>query len=218
MAKFQPILGTLAGSIAGNTWARNKGGLYLKRRAAPTNPTSIRQTAVRTVLSSLSGAWAALTSTQQQQWRDWAALHPLTDSLGQSFNMSGQQAYISLNARVLDAGGTAVATPPVTQDPVSLLTAVATAGAATVSVAYTTTPTAAGIGIEVWQTLPGSAGLNPNFAQARLCGRSAAAAASPGVITQAFPMLAGQYSNFYVATINLTTGQRSPFLKTRDNL
>jgi len=148
----------MSGSVAGNTWSRNKGGLYVRRRSAPTNPTTVRQTAVRTVLSSLSTAWAGLTSTQKQQWRDWASAHPSLDSLGQSFFLSGQQAYIALNARVIDFGGSAVATPPITNDPTSLLTFTATAGAATVSCAYTTTPTAAGIAVEVWQTLPGGLG------------------------------------------------------------
>lgn len=215
MAKIQPLLGTLAGSVGGNTFARNKGGLYVRARAAPTNPTSIRQQAVRSVLSTLSTAWASLTSTQRTQWRDWAAAHPAVDSLGQTFFWSGQQAYISLNARVLDFGGAAVATPPITNDPTSLITAAATPSATTVSVAFTTTPTAAGIAVEVWQTLPGSAGRDPNFAQARLCGRSAAAAASPAVITMAFPMLVGDTSNFYTANLNTITGQRSPFLKSR---
>lgn len=215
MAKFLPILGTMSGSIAGNTWARNKGGLYVRARATPTNPTSTRQTAVRGVLSTLSTAWAGLTSTQRQQWRDWAAAHPVQDGLGQSFQMSGQQAYIALNARVLDFGGSAVATPPIGNDPASLITAAATPGAATVSVAFTTTPLTAGLALEVWQTTPGSAGQDPNFAQARLCGRSAAAAASPAVINMAFPMLVGQTSNFYCFVLNTVTGQRSPALKSR---
>lgn len=215
MAKITPILGTMSGSIGGNTFSRNKGGLYVKRRAVPVNPTTTRQTAVRTVLSTLSTGWGALTATQQAQWKNWADLHPFQDALGSSFFLSGQQAYIALNARVLDLGGVAVATPPVTNDPASLITFAATPSASTVSCAFTTTPTAAGIGVEVWQTLPGSLGQNPNFAQARLCGRSAAAAASPAVINMAFPMLTGQTSNFFGATINLTTGQRSPFLKSR---
>jgi hypothetical protein len=204
MAKFLAYLGDLAGSMAGCTWSRNKGGDYIRARTTPTNPNTIKQTAARSILGTLSSAWGSLTGAQRTAWGDWASLNPIVDSLGTSIVRSGQQAFVGLNARLLGAGAVLVATPPAVTGPADLVTATAVATAATgiVVVTYTVTPAPAGLKLAFWATLPMPAGRNPNRKQARLIGYSAAAAASPQSFTVPYPAAAGQVSNAWVCVMD----------------
>jgi len=203
MAKISPIHGEMSGSIAGNTWSHNKGGQYVRQRRIPTNPNATKQQAARTLLATLSGNWAALTTTQQGEWDNWGAINPVVDALGLTFNRSGQQAFVGLNARLIGAGGSVSVTPPVTTAPDQLasVSAVATSPS-TIAVTFTATPLGAGERLYLWQTLPGSAGRNPNFNQARLVGYSAAAGASPATFTSPYPGLVNQQSNLYVGRMD----------------
>jgi hypothetical protein len=213
MAKILPTLGALSGSIRGNVFSHNKGGAYVRGRTIPTNPTSLKQSAARAVLATLSSQWATITAGQRADWEQWAALYPLVDALGQSFQRSGQQAFVGLNARLLQAGTTAVLTCPATTGPGDLLTLVVTATAPTgISAAFTATPLAAGKRILLWQTLPTSPGRNPNRRQARLIGYTAAAAASPAVFVSPYPALVGQASNFWGQVMD-AAGQVSAGIK-----
>lgn len=215
MAKVNLIDGPRSGSIGGATYSHNKGLAYVRRRSIPTNPNSIKQQAARQILSALSASWAGLSSANQTAWTDWASINTILDTLGQSIQLSGQQAYIQLNSRVVGAGGTAVATPPVGTGPTGLVTATAVATApGTIAVTYTPTPMAAGQKLVVWATLPSTAGRNPNINQARLIGYSAAAAASPQSVTSPYTATAGQVSNLYVGIMD-AQGRLSPLQKIR---
>jgi hypothetical protein len=204
MAIFQGYLGEMSGSVSGCTWSRNKGGEYVRARSTPTNPSSVKQSAARAILGALSSGWSLLTATQRTQWTDWASLNPVVNSLGVSIIRSGQQAYVGLNARLVGAGAVAVATPPAVTGPTDLTTVTATATASTgaIVLTYTATPLAAGQRILLWQTLPQSTGRNPNRAQARLVGYSAAAAASPLTFTSPYPASVGQVSNAWVQVMD----------------
>ena len=216
MAKYSPIFGQLSKSIAGQTFSHNKGGPYVRRRAIPTNPNAAKQQLRRQALSALSAQWASLSPTRQAAWADWASLHPIVDTLGNTILRSGQQAFVGLNARLASAGIAAVLDPPTTNEPQPLTSATPTATAATgvISVAFTPTPLPAGLRIVIWTTLPASAGRNPNFNQARLVGYSAAAQVSPATVTSPYPAISGQQSNIFVGVMD-ASGQVSPPLKTR---
>lgn len=199
-----------SGSNAGTTWSHNKGGQYTRNRRTPTNPNTVKQQLARSVLAYLSRYWATLTSTQQQTWRDWASVNLVVDSLGQAIPMSGHQAFIQLNARLLQAGGTLSTTPPSTPDPVALTSLTITATApATISAAFAPTPMAANTRVVLWQTLPGSPGRDPNFAQARVVGYSATAQATPYAPTSPYPGVAGNVSNFFASVLD-PNGRISP--------
>lgn len=215
MAKISPILGGLSGSIAGSTFAHNRGGQYVRQRTIPVNPAAIKQAAVRNIVAIASGAWFSLTSTQRTQWNNWASLNPVVDSLGQAVQLTGHQAYVGLSTRLGLAGVTAVATPPITTGPPDLLTAsVVPTAPGSVAVTYTPTPLAAGLRLVVWGTLPAPISRNPNRNQARLLGISAAAAASPQTIASPYPAIATQYSNFWCCVMD-AAGQVSPGLMVR---
>jgi hypothetical protein len=108
-----------------------------------------------------------------------------TDSLGQSYSLTGFAAYCSVNNNNLAAGNAAVSAAPTFQTPPGLLTAVVTLTAAAFSIAYTTTPLAAGVRLFVYASPQRAAG---RFFEAdyRLISVSAAAAASPFVVFTAY--------------------------------
>lgn len=198
MAIIRSIVGDISGSIRGTTYSRNKGGAYVRGRGAPTAPYSTKQNAIRAILSTLSAAWGSLTNTQRTQWNDFAAVNPQPNALGDLTLRTGHQLFVSCNSIRALGGLAAVNTPPVSPAPAGLLTFTPTITApATVSIAYTATPIAAGNKLIVWQTLPAGAGRDPNRRQARMIGISAAAAASPQAFTTVYPASVGQYSNFW---------------------
>lgn len=108
-----------------------------------------------------------------------------TDSLGQAISLTGLQAYCSVNNNNLAAGNAVVAAAPALTTPSGLLTAVITLTAAAFSVAYTTTPLAAGVRLFSYVSLQRSAGRNYE-SDYRLLAVSAAAAASPADIYAAY--------------------------------
>lgn len=213
MALILPTLGELSGSIRGNVYSHNKGGAYVRGRTIPTNPTSVKQSAARGILGTLSSQWSTLTAGQRADWELWAGVNPVVNRLGQSFLRTGQQAFVGLNSRLLQAGAAAVLTCPATTAPADLLTLVVTATApTTLSAAFTATPLAAGKRLLLWQTLPRTAGNNPNRRQSRLVGYSAAAAASPFAVTSPYPAVVTNVSNFWAQVMD-AAGQVSAGIK-----
>ncbi len=108
-----------------------------------------------------------------------------SDSLGQSYNLTGFLAYVSVNNNNVAAGNAIVADAPVLTTPSALLTAVITLTSAAMSIAYTATPLSAGSRLFSYVSPQRSAGRNfeNDF---RLLAVSAAAAASPAVLLTAY--------------------------------
>jgi len=108
-----------------------------------------------------------------------------TDSLGQSYNLTGFAAYCSVNNNNLAAGNAVVSTAPTFLTPSGLLTATPTLTSAAFSIAYTATPLGAGIRLFAYCSPQRAAG-RAFEADYRLIAVSAAAAASPLVIFTAY--------------------------------
>jgi len=80
-----------SGSIAGVTYARSKGGtLYRRARAIPVNPQSTYQTQVRDALTSAVNQWVGLTQAQRDAWDVYGQNVPVTNKLGSTVTLSGQ--------------------------------------------------------------------------------------------------------------------------------
>lgn len=97
-------LTSISGSIGGMTFARNRGGLYVRNRSGTTNPNSPRQQTVRTSLANLATQWSALTPTRQQGWIQYASVVSVTNRLGEATKLSGQQQFLRTNINRLAAG------------------------------------------------------------------------------------------------------------------
>lgn len=89
--KILPTLGSMmSGSLRGLTASHNKGGLYLRGRTVPTNPNTARQQDIRSSIGGLMQDWSMeLSEAQREAWRQYAANVPVTDTLGQTMQLSG---------------------------------------------------------------------------------------------------------------------------------
>lgn len=216
MALIRPIHGEMSGSIAGNTWSRNRGGQYVRQRRSPSNPNTTRQQQARSYLGSASNLWRSLTDVQRQAWKNWASANPVINRLGQSIQLSGAAAYNMLSTRILDRGGAPASVPPSTAGPVSLATLSVAVSAATglATLTFTATPIGAGKRIALWSTGAGKPSQDPNYAQARLIGYTAANAASGVTMALPYAVNSGDVINFY-ATVVQDDGRASVPLKSR---
>lgn len=107
------LLTQASGSVAGATFSRNRGGLYIRARSIPTNPNSEQQQVVRNAITSLIGRWSTvLTPSQRNGWSDYAESVPVMNKLGDSVTRSGVNMYMRSNVSRLQAGLTPVDTRP----------------------------------------------------------------------------------------------------------
>jgi len=135
----------ISGSIGGDVYAHGRHGYYIRRRVVPTKVVNAYTSEVRNILTACSRAWGGLTDAQRGSWNTWAQSHPITDRLGQKQVLFGAGAYTQLNARILKAGDTPIALPPVSAAPSPLLTFTAAPEVATQTceLTFTATPLAA---------------------------------------------------------------------------
>ena len=123
MAKVK--LGALAqdvrGTIAGQTFSRNKGGSYVRQKVSGTQPQTARQTAQRSILSQVSIAWANTEATTRALWYAYAENNPVLDVFGDALKLNGAAVFAKLNAIRVTCGLPIVATPPVAEAPNAIL-------------------------------------------------------------------------------------------------
>ena len=174
-----------SGSQAGTTSSRNRFGQYRRSRATPVNPNSTSQGAVRARMSANAAAWRTLTDAQREGWGSLGASMSRTDSLGQSYTLTGFQAYCSVNNVKSLAGDATVADAPGLVTPSTILTATVTLTSASFSIAYTPTPMPASTRLAVYCSPQRSAGRSFE-ADLRFIQVTAAAAASPVNVLAAY--------------------------------
>jgi len=193
----------MSGSIGGATYSHNRGGAYIRKRSVPVNPNTAKQQTIRTQMATVSGEWAGLTDNQRTLWTDWAEVNPIIDTLGQSIILSGQSAFVMLNTRLVNSAQASLQVPPVGTGPDQLGTVTVTATApGTVSIAYTGTVLGAGEKMMVWQTLPATAGRNPNLNQARVAFYSILADPTPATGTTPYVGQVADVSNWFCARLD----------------
>jgi len=204
-----------SGSFAGETSSRNRFGQYVRNRSIPVNPNSTNQGTVRARLSNNAAAWRVLTDLQRAGWASLGSDITRNDSLGQTYTLTGFQAYCLVNNNNLAAGNAIVAAAPLLTDPGTLLTVTMTATSAALSIAYTTTPLAAGVRLFASASPQRSAGRNFE-GDFRLIQVTAAAAASPFNIFTAYSARLGTpvtgMKIFFSLALYQTGFQGPPFL------
>lgn len=177
-----------SGSYQGVTSSRNRNGQYVRTRATPVQPRTAAQLSVRAHQSTNAAAWRTLTATQRDGWTSLGLQMTRSDSLGQSQNLTGFQAYISVNNLNLLVGNAVVPDPPALTTPSGLTTVTPTitgGGSPAFSIAFTPTPLAAGLRVIVRAGPQRSAGrsFESDF---RVMLIGAAASASPSNILAAY--------------------------------
>lgn len=99
LVKFGGGIIQMTGSIAGNTFARNHYGNYIRARTKPVNPNSERQQEVRNVISLLTSRWAqTLTPEQREAWGIYASSVAMKNKLGETTYLTGFNHYIRSNS------------------------------------------------------------------------------------------------------------------------
>lgn len=109
----------MSGSIAGNTFARNRYGNYARAKTKPVNPNTIAQVAVRSAVTFLVDRWAStLTEAQRTAWKTYADAVNMVNRLGETVQLSGFNHYIRSNTTLqvqsktlVDAGPTTLSLP-----------------------------------------------------------------------------------------------------------
>jgi len=128
LVKFGGGIIKMSGSIAGNVFARNRSGDYVRSWKKPINPQSPAQGLIRSALAFLADRWhSALTAVQRQAWNLYAGNVAMKNALGETTYLSGYNHYIRSNSilkmlalTLVDAGPTVNNLPE--QDPVLAIT------------------------------------------------------------------------------------------------
>lgn len=215
MAKIK--LGALAqdvrGSLAGSTFARNKGGSYVRQKVSPTQPQSPLQTMQRQILAAVAALWAATTAAVRAEWYAYAEANPVTDVFGDAVRLNGAAAFAKLNAVLKTCALNLITTPPIGAAP-----AAAVVGGMTITDAGTLTvnfSTALNDNVDVmlfaWPTKPNQTAVPKSqlrFA-GHVAGLQSAEVTMPNVAARN-PLLTvslGQRLHVRVVQIDLTSGR-----------
>lgn len=114
--KFGALVVDGRNKIGGQVASKNKAGAYMKNKVTPANPNTSAQANARANLTSVSRAWAGLTSEQREAWNAYASQYPYVDIFGDSKYLTGFNYYLKCNLNLLNAGSSMVDTPPASQD------------------------------------------------------------------------------------------------------
>lgn len=109
----------MSGSIAGNTFARNRYGNYVRARTKPTNPNSPGQQQIRASIAWLVDHWSqTLTSDERIAWGLYADSVNMLNRLGEVMHLSGFNHFCRSNAiRKRQADTVIVAGPTIFEIP-----------------------------------------------------------------------------------------------------
>lgn len=221
MAKFSPgpLAGAVSGSQGGITFSHNKGGPYFRSRAIPTNPATSFQVNQRARVATTAGEWQGLTAAQRLAWTEWARQNPVVNALGHSILLSGEQAYIQLNTRLLQDGGVTAATPPIVPANPGFTTMTQSGDIGLGTVALTFAP-ALPADMKVWlrAAVLNSAGITYVKNRLRFVATSAIVQASPWdneaeIVARLGTLTVGQTLHVEAGVFNPTNGLLSTMLR-----
>lgn len=99
LVQFGGGITRMSGSLAGNTFAKNRYGSYVRARMKPVNPNSWRQVYARTIMSYLTEYWFdELSIAQRESWNTYAQAIVMKNKLGDSIKLSGFNHFIRSNS------------------------------------------------------------------------------------------------------------------------
>jgi hypothetical protein len=222
LVQFGGGITSMTGSHAGNTFARNRGGAYVKAKRTGVNPRSPKQSASRTNLGYLAKVYThTLTDAQRAQWRTFAATNPVINKVGNTVTLSGQQMFAKLSANIMLTGAPYNASPPAStavDSPLSLTIAAVSGGGGSLKV---TTSKSGSIATEdgiLFLSPPLNPGVNFISSKLRLIFGNVITIGGPFDITSAYntmfgaiPSGPGQRIFMRWAVLNYATGITSAY-------
>ena len=113
LVKFGGGVIQMSGSIAGNTFAKNRFGNYVRARTKPINPRSPMQGVVRSILSDLTDIWGQdLSAVERTAWNLYASSVAMKNKLGEVVYLSGFNHFIRSNSCRLRASQSTIKPGP----------------------------------------------------------------------------------------------------------
>jgi hypothetical protein len=111
--KFGGGITAMSGSIAGNTFAHNRFGYFVRARTKPVNPKSSDQSKMRSIMAYLSEAWhEILDDTKRTAWETYAQAISRKNRLGDTVKLTGFQHFIRSNSIILQHGNVMIKDGP----------------------------------------------------------------------------------------------------------
>lgn len=110
--KFGMMMTDARGKLGGQVFSKNRGGAYIRTKVTPSNPRSTFQQAIRSLLSTFSQQWSALTAAQRATWNGAVANWSKTDIFGDIKNPTGKNLFVRLNNKAVNAGYAAMTDAP----------------------------------------------------------------------------------------------------------
>lgn len=121
IARFGVTIVGARGTIGGITFSANKAGPYAKLWSRGGNPRSTLQNAHRNTLATHATGWRNLAQADRDDWDDYAddPAQELTNSLGETYFVSGFNWYVRINTHLSGAGAAARTAAPTLTRPVA---------------------------------------------------------------------------------------------------
>ena len=114
LIKFGGGVVQMSGSIAGDTFARNRYGNYARARTKPINPNTAAQQAVRATMAFLTDYWSqTLTDVQRIAWNLYGSSVTMKNRLGENIFLTGFNHFIRSNSILKRSNRSIVAPGPV---------------------------------------------------------------------------------------------------------
>ena len=112
--KLGALIAGIRGTIGGITYSANKSGTYAKPWGKSSNPHSEMQSLRRGAFGIFNYTWQNMSSALKADWDTWAALpaQARINSLGDTYYMSGYNAFIMIQARRSSIGAVPSTTVP----------------------------------------------------------------------------------------------------------
>ena len=115
MAKILFGLGfeAISGTFGGATFQKWRSLNIVRGKPVPSNPMTVRQTRIRSIVSTISRAWRdVLTAGQRIAWEQFAEIFPWFDVFGKSMSLRGISLFLKMNTVLLDHDKPMQITPP----------------------------------------------------------------------------------------------------------
>ncbi len=114
LVKYGGLVTDARGSMAGNTYSKNRFGKYIRSRTKPINPRSARQSAARILIMMLAEQWreTPMNDAKRLAWGTYSKGVDWGNKLGETVTLTGFNHFIRSNAALLAAGGTLVTNGP----------------------------------------------------------------------------------------------------------
>lgn len=113
MAKYILVFGTdrPLGSLGGATFQRSGQVFAIRKRNVPVQKRSAAQSQVKNKFDAMQKNWKNLTSGNQTQWSDEAPNYTRTNSIGDTYDISGSNLQASSNINLLNSAEPTLAEP-----------------------------------------------------------------------------------------------------------